>query len=138
MISDKFILNKNFIDNFRLKPAVTKFTGLFDDNINELIVENELTHHSLISNHKISDCIIDFYFKCNENLITDTEFESFKKTGYKGEKNRILQPYSIDIFGAYHRNCDLVLKLQEIVCLNIVKLKIRLLAGQIRRLFWSM
>jgi hypothetical protein len=120
MITDKFILTKDFIDNyFRLLPTVTVFTGLFNDSINEIIVENEFTHHSLISNNKISECIIDFYFKCNENLITDTEFESFKNTGYCGDKNRILKPYSINIFGAYHRNCDLVFKLAKIVCLDV-------------------
>lgn len=115
-MDNKNILNKEFIDNWiRLLPSELKFSNLFDISNEENIVDEEFTHNYLISNNKINDFILDYYFKCTNNLITDSEFLNFVKSGYIGEKNRILKPYSTNILGAYHRRCDLVSKLSQIV-----------------------
>ncbi|MCD8435919.1 hypothetical protein [Tenacibaculum finnmarkense] len=75
------------------------------------IVPIKLTHFYLINNLEIPQIIIDYYYYPTRKLISEKEFIQMVKTGYVGNKNRTLTPYSIKMFGAYFRRTSMYYKL---------------------------
>ena len=113
-------IDKDFIHSIRLLPAVINYNNIFDKSESEIIVKNEFTHDYLLKHFQISKCIIDFYYKNTEHLITEKEYEKrVKDFNLITEKNRYLKPYSLIILGAYHRRQDLLFKLEDIVFLEM-------------------
>jgi len=48
------------------------------------------------------------------NLLSDSEFDNIKKSGFAGQKETALRPYSNIVYGAYYSLSDLVCKLESI------------------------
>lgn len=91
-------INKELVDFFRETPIIFTY---FDK---EQIFDDSFNHQELLKNNVVSDSILDYYYKCNEGL------------GYGSKR---ITPYSINIFGAYHRKCDFLAKLKDVLFLNI-------------------
>jgi hypothetical protein len=112
-MTDKLKIDKTLIDDFRLTNSPTNYK-FFNDAEIENIVDSSYTHHYLIDNFEINKRILDFYHLCTRNLISSDEIDYYKNIGFHGTKERFVQPFSINILGAYHRTCDLVQKLNSI------------------------
>lgn len=122
-MNNDFTINNELLEFFRMNTSITSL-NIFKKEKTELIVSNELTHDSLLKNHKISDVIKLFYYKNSRSLIGDLDFEKLKNLGYYGDINTTLKPYSIVIFGAYHLRSDLICKLQQTYILKDIITKI--------------
>lgn len=111
---NQFDIDKDFLEFIRMSVSTIQFNIFNEDN--ELIIEEDLTHDYLMANFKISDKILNFYYKNCRNLIFDEDFERLKtELCYTGHIDQTLSPFSIDIMGAYHLRSDLYWKLNEIV-----------------------
>lgn len=83
------------------------------DNSND-IIPNELTHNYLLNNFNIDNSILKYYCLPADNLLSDTEFQRMVDSGFAGEKETVLYPYSIIIYGAYYSRTDLLTKLSSL------------------------
>lgn len=102
-------INKGFIDYLRLNFGTINW--IFDKTEQSEIVPKELTHGYLLSNFNIDDSIYKYYHLPTSNLLSDSEFQKMKDTGFVGNKETALRPYSNIIYGAYYSRSDLVWKL---------------------------
>lgn len=105
-------INKGFIDYLRLNFGTTNW--IFDNTEQTEIVPKELTHDYLLSNFNIDDSIYKYYHLPNSNLLSDSEFQKMKDTGFVGDKETALRPYSNIVYGAYYSRSDLACKLSGI------------------------
>ena len=102
-------INKGFIDYLRLSFCTINW--IFDKTEQPEIVPKELTHGYLLSNFNIDDSIYEYYHLPTSNLLSDSEFQKMKDTGFVGNKETALRPYSNIVYGAYYSRSDLVWKL---------------------------
>lgn len=102
-------INKGFIDYLRLNFGTINW--IFDKTEQSEIVPKELTHGYLLSNFNIDDSIYEYYHLPTSNLLSDSEFQKMKDTGFVGNKETALRPYSNIVYGAYYSRSDLVWKL---------------------------
>ncbi len=102
-------INKGFIDYLRLNFGTINW--IFDKTEQSEIVPKELTHGYLLSNFNIDDSIYKYYHLPTSNLLSDSEFQKMKDTGFVGNKETALRPYSNIVYGAYYSRSDLVWKL---------------------------
>lgn len=102
-------INKGFIDYLRLSFCTINW--IFDKTEQPEIVPKELTHDYLLSNFNIDDSIYEYYHLPTSNLLSDSEFQKMKDTGFVGNKETALRPYSNIVYGAYYSRSDLVWKL---------------------------
>jgi len=105
-------INKGFIDYLRLNFGTTNW--IFDNTEQTEIVPKELTHDYLLSNFNIDDSIYKYYHLPTSNLLSDSEFQKMKDTGFVGDKETALYPYSNIVYGAYYSRSDLEWKLSDI------------------------
>lgn len=83
----------------------------FGQNDIQEIVPQQLTHDELIKNKIIADSILDYYYTPTSQWITDEVWKNLTNSGYHAERRRGFDPYSVNIFGAYHYRNDLLTKL---------------------------
>lgn len=101
LVEDSWEINKELIENMRLQYSTSKLLfGCKEDDLE--IVPKIQTHDYLRDNFNIDENILRYYFEPTGNLITDLDFEKMVNMGYKGDIDRTLKPYIIQIFGAYH------------------------------------
>ncbi len=108
-VEKRELINKHFIDYLRLNFGTTNW--IFDKTEQSEIVPKELTHDYLLSNFDIDDSIYKYYHLPTSNLLSDSEFQKMKDTGFVGNKETALHPYSNIVYGAYYSRSDLVWKL---------------------------
>ena len=102
------IINNELIKDFRLKLGYTNLNNKIE------IVPNNLKHQNLLREFNIDKSILKHYFLPTRNLLYSNEFEKLKKEGFT-DKDLILNPYPICIYGAYHSRSSFVLKLSNIL-----------------------
>lgn len=110
-------ISKTLIDEIRTCTGIFNYTfGEVEEY--EIVPENK-THDYLLTNFKISESVIKYYFLPTSELLTDEEFNRITKWGYYGNKETLLMPYPLIIMGAYHSRTDLIRKLSEIAFLGL-------------------
>lgn len=110
-------INEDFINMIRLDSGIGNWV-FFESEKEPEIVPHELTHTYLLRNFKIDESIYKYYHLPTSAILSESEFLELKENGFVGEKVTALQPYSMVIYGAYHRRNDLVSKLKMIVSFN--------------------
>ena len=109
-------IDQKFIDYLRLNISTT--TWILDKAGKNEIVPKDLRHEHLLRNFKIDESIYDYYFLPTIDLLSESEFQEMKRTGFVGKKERILRPYSINIYGAYYSRSDLNIQLLGLIYSN--------------------
>lgn len=101
LVEDKWEINDELIESIRTQYSTSGL--IFGCNEDNLVIVPEIhTHNYIINNFNIVDDILRFYYAPIRNLVTDFDFEKSVNTGYKGNKDSVLNPYVFQIFGAYH------------------------------------
>jgi len=108
------IINKDFINDFRIK--MSGVIRLTDDKSNEEteIVPKKLKHSYLLNYFKINDDIIKFYHLPTSNILTTNEYEKMVESKYFTVKSA-LYPFPFKIYNAYHSRADLIIKLNQVI-----------------------
>ena len=96
---------------FHLKNNTGRVILNFGQNDIQEIVPQQLTHDELIKNKTIADSILDYYYTPTSQWITDEVWKNLTNSGYHAERRSGFDPYSVNIFGAYHYRNDLLTKL---------------------------
>ncbi len=106
-------INNKFIDHLRYHYGTIHWA--LDTTDHTEIVPEELTHDYLLRNFKIDKNIYKHYHLPTSNLLSDSEFQKMKESGFVGNKESALNPYSIIIAGAYYLRSDFTWKLSRIL-----------------------
>lgn len=105
-------INENFIDFIRKSNSIVSWA--FEENETPVfIVPENLTHDYLIKNFNIDSSIYSYYHLPCKHLMTDNEFQTLKNSGYIGDKETVLRPYPINIYGAYYFRPNLIIGLRS-------------------------
>lgn len=107
----KFILDKDFFE----KPIINSKILLGVDEDKKIIIPEKLDHYFILNNFKVNEPILNYYYKPSAYFLTLERFNSYLKSGYYGPRERLVKPFGIEIFGAYHLIDDLYIKLYDAV-----------------------
>lgn len=112
----KEVINTDLIDAYRKNVSTIWINDLGNEKTE--IVPKQFEHWYLLNSNNIDESIYRYYHFPTKKMLTQSEFEEKKNSGFAGKKETAIKPYTVVFCGAYHLLPNFLNKLSGIANLE--------------------